>query len=152
MYYPWFVSLQIISSFASISAKSTENNIWITSLDITTGDKFGFICGDSEGTIRHFKYEEKAMRTMGDKDTKELMFTYSNKYPKMQDFGIKCLLNVKGENLIFSSSHDYYVKGYSDFLVNGITIIRIFQNAEFKQMRLHRNGMGLQKAGANNRR
>ena len=53
--YPWFVPLQIIKDFTSITPTSIDNNVWVTCLDTQEGEKFKLFAGDSEGSMLTFR-------------------------------------------------------------------------------------------------
>jgi hypothetical protein len=103
--YPWFVPLQIVKDFTSINPSITENNVWVTSLDVKEGESIAFYAGDSEGSTLEF-------RAPDDWRTKDCIFHLFKKNTSLHRIGIIQVLNVVQANFIFTISFDQSLKGF----------------------------------------
>lgn len=79
--YPWFVPLQIVKDFTSISPSALENNVWVTCLDVKEGESIAFYAGDSEGSTLEFKAPDEWR-------SKECVFQLVKKNQSLHRIGI----------------------------------------------------------------
>jgi hypothetical protein len=97
--YPWFVPLQIVKDFTSISASLIEREaVQIQCFDIKEGENLGIFAGDSEGSMLIFRAPENWRN--------DCVFELAKKTPSIHRIGILQVLLVVQANFVFTISFD----------------------------------------------
>lgn len=98
--YPWFVPLQIVKDFTSISASLMDNNVWVTCLDVKEGESIAFYAGDSEGSTMEFRAPDDW------RVAKDCLFHLNKKSQSLHRIGIIQVLIIVQANFIFTIAYD----------------------------------------------
>jgi len=105
LYYPWFICIQTIKDFQSVSGfNALENPIWISSLEFKEGESLALFAGDSEGSMVILRPKD-SWREGG-------QFELWKKNPQVHRLGITQLLLVIQENFVFTISYDQCLRGF----------------------------------------